>query len=170
MKVRNLLHVYDIGIALKYSIKCYTCIRHASLSFIPSFIHTEHLYSASSRELLRGAPELLRGASTLMEGNHFVWSHTCLLVHSTWGSFLKLSADRTHAASKKLRNRLKYISIIGEIETKTFPLPSGVEFRQPTNCLLTLPSRSLTSGWQTVASYMGGDLGGDWGTVLQNLR
>src|SRR6218665_3315623 len=26
-------------------------------SFIHSFIHTEHLYSASSRELLRGAPD-----------------------------------------------------------------------------------------------------------------
>ena len=27
------------------------------LAFIRSFIHTEHLYSASSRELLRGAPD-----------------------------------------------------------------------------------------------------------------
>ena len=26
-------------------------------SFVYSFIHTEHLYSASSRELLRGAPD-----------------------------------------------------------------------------------------------------------------
>src|SRR6218665_2019168 len=30
------------------------CLTH---SFIHSFIHTEHLYSASSRELLRGAPD-----------------------------------------------------------------------------------------------------------------
>src|SRR6218665_2087148 len=31
--------------------------RSSTYSFIHSFIHTEHLYSASSRELLRGAPD-----------------------------------------------------------------------------------------------------------------
>src|SRR6218665_3439249 len=30
---------------------------YRNFSFIHSFIHTEHLYSASSRELLRGAPD-----------------------------------------------------------------------------------------------------------------
>ena len=54
-------------------------LRLGTFSWIHSFIHTEHLYSASSRELLRGASDSSMAKKSSLESIFNPWLHSPLM-------------------------------------------------------------------------------------------
>src|SRR6218665_1324929 len=77
-------------------------VTETELGVIHSFIHTEHLYSASSRELLRGAPDSSTAKKSRVmslcltdELWHRLWSHVVLITEVAIFWYYRLKHSET---------------------------------------------------------------------------